>query len=299
MIDFDFKKRVLVIFLTMLHVLIKKTSTVTSITIQPCFFTCLRILISSSRFHIQGLDHSTFTTGSWHLSCLRFQLIILLLQGCIWSILEFVVLKHWLELLFLSFVLLNLLLCLCSKSLESFHQSFDLFVLIIKLLHFELIALILLDIFLRHHSYLLLKFIQCWLLKRYSLSLISLLFSKLDILGLLLLLLHVLPLGIGHGSIHWLSLTWHWRTLYEFIMYGFNTLSKRRVLVPVFYDWTLVGDCSLIYIGVGDIRHHVNLRLHWRELISECDFYKKWPWGNWQHKWHSILLGLSSRVFHE
>ena len=151
----------------------------------------------------------------------------------------------------------------------------------------------------RHHSYLLLKLIQCWLLKRYSLTLISLLFGELNILGLLHLLLHILTLSIGHGSIHWLSLTWHWRALYEFIMYSLNTLSKRRVLVPVFYDWTLVGDCSLIYIGVGDIGHHVNLRLHRWELISECDFYKKWPWRNGQHKWHSILLGLSSRVFHE
>ena len=167
------------------------------------------------------------------------------------------------------------------------------------MLHFKLIALILLNILLRHHSYLLFKFIQCWLKHRYCLTLISLFLSKLYILRLLLLLLHILSLGIRHSSIHRLSLTWHWRALYEFIMYSFDTLGKRRVLVPVFYDRTLVGDCSLIYIGVGDIGHHVNLRLHRWELISECDFYKEWPWGNWQHKWHSILLGLSSRVFHE
>ena len=128
---------------------------------------------------------------------------------------------------------------------------------------------------------------------------ISLLFSKLDILRLLLLLLHVLSLSIRHGSIHRLSLTWHRRALYEFIMYSFDTLSKRRVLVPVLYDRTLVGDCSLIYIGVGDIGHHVNLRLHRWELISQCDFYKEWSWRNWQHERHSILLGFSSRVLHE
>ena len=167
------------------------------------------------------------------------------------------------------------------------------------MLHFKLIALILLNILLRHHSYLLFKFIQCWLKHRYSLTLISLFLSKLDILRLLLLLLHVLSLSIRHRSIHGLSLTWHRRALYEFIMYSFNALSKRRVLVPVFNHRTLVGDCSLIYMWVGDIGHHVNLRFHRWELISECDFYKEWPWGNWQHKWHTILLGLSSRVFHE
>ena len=137
---------------------------------------------------------------------------------------DLVVLEHLGQLFLLSLVFLDLGLGLISKPLECLHETFDLSLLVVELLHLHLVALILLDIFRWHHSNFLLQLIESWLLQRDGLALISLLLSELYVLLLLLL---ALSLGTWHGLGHLLlPLARHRGTLDELIMNGLDTLSE-------------------------------------------------------------------------
>ena len=124
--------------------------------------------------------------------------------------------EHLLKLFLLGLVFFHLSLGLIGKPFKRFHESFDLRLLVVELLHFYLVTLVLLDILRRHHTDLLLQLVQSGLLQRDSLARISLLFSELHVLRLLLL---ARSLRTWHGLGHLLlSLAGHGGSFDEFIM---------------------------------------------------------------------------------
>ena len=207
-------------------------------------------------------------------------------------------------------VLIDLLLELVLKLLDRALKLFDLRLLEVKLLEFESLGLVLLDLLLVHAINSLLKLSKGGFVKWDLLAAVPLLLLELDLTSLSSTLTtgcsqtsklthgRTLHEGCTDSASHCLLLGHRWIDL-ELVVNRLNDGGQRgRRRVPVHDSWPLVLDCHWVERWVSHRGHHMNFGRHLGEQVRQSDLDIEGSGGDCKLERDSMLRVLRCLSIH-